>query len=425
MLKLEPHSCLVLLILLSSFSALGSVGRSSSSSACSMRSSVLDLKSKAQQVNDDLLSQLMDRADQLNPNQIYTLKLFTRLTGSSISFQNPRFKRAVKFVTAGNLREAAKLATDEPQFLNIRARNLAAPMTSKDFLPSEPLNDMQTLIIGVIRDQLDARLLLTGNLRFQGARNFSLPPVSMENNEHFQILDEVVENFETDLDRIDHQWDMHTEDAVGVFTTRAWAKINYEAGTNRRTIKNAMEIFMCAPIESWKTRGVPDMFVRRDVDRLPAGNPANYQNQCRSCHGIMDGMAGAFAKLDFANSLFSINKQIMPKLNQNATTYPAGHVTIDDSWANLLPYNKGYDFGWRTSLEGKGLKSFANMLANSVGYSSCLIKKVYNEICETSLQDAALEKTLIDGFEKNNRNLKALFADIAIHPTCIAHPETL
>lgn len=373
------------------------------------------------EVNEVLVqkSLSLSRRENLQPEQIYALKLYTRLSGSSTSVQNPKIKKMAKYASQNKFLEAAKVVIEDDLFYNVRLRNFVAPFSSKDFSTSEPMNDLQALMMGVIRDDIDARLILTGNFRYEGAQQLSLAKVSLDNNNHYQQMENANVNYRQSLVRTSQQWDEDATIGVGAFTTRAWAKINYDAGTNRRTIKNAMEVFLCTPIESWKTRAVPDVFVWRDVDRIPAGNPANYQNTCRNCHAIMDGMAGAISKMNYVNSAFAPSKQILPKVNQNQKTYADGYVVIDDSWINMLNHNKTIDFGWRSEMEGKGLQSWARMLASSKAYSRCLVQKVIKEVCEKSF-DAKQEEEMVNTFEKNGWNLKTLFTDVAVHSACIA-----
>ncbi|MGE0615080.1 MAG: hypothetical protein AB7P04_05540 [Bacteriovoracia bacterium] len=361
------------------------------------------------------------------PAEAYAHRLYIRLTGGPANPSQPRFRRVLKLVTEQKYFEAAAQVVETENFLNVRTRNFAAPFTSKDGSPLEPFNDMQALMIGLVRDGLDARLLLTGNLRYSAYASFGLPAVSRANNDHYLKFDEKSLSLLTDLERVDKQWeDLNV--GIGALTTRAWAKLQYEAGTNRRALRESFNLFLCAPIESWKMRGVPDSFVRRDVDRAPSGNPANYQNTCRNCHALMDSMAGAFAHFDYVdNALAYINSGVAAKYNQNGEVYPPGYVTSDSSWMNLLDYNTAVDFGWRTEKIGESLPEFANMLANSSAFSRCMVKKVYTEVCGGTIAEHApgLLDPMVKDLEANGYNLKRLFTKTAAAPECIAHPAAL
>src|ERR1044072_5314442 len=63
----------------------------------------------------------------LTPTEAYAMKLITRLSGAPLSTFDPRFRRAVEFITAGDDLSAAKLATQLPGFLKVRVRGFAIP----------------------------------------------------------------------------------------------------------------------------------------------------------------------------------------------------------------------------------------------------------------------------------------------------------
>jgi hypothetical protein len=102
--------------------------------------------------------------------------------------------------------EAARLITLERNFLDVRARNFAAPFSSKDFSPLEPLNDLQAMIIGTIRDEIDARQILVGNYRYNAVRSAISTPVSRNNNNHYQEFDNAGLDFQTDLQYNSRLW---------------------------------------------------------------------------------------------------------------------------------------------------------------------------------------------------------------------------
>ncbi|OQW52130.1 MAG: hypothetical protein A4S09_08960 [Proteobacteria bacterium SG_bin7] len=364
------------------------------------------------------------RTENLSASQVYTQKLYIRMTGVTPNIGNLKFGRMVKLVQQNKIDDALKMMMAEDGFLQVRIRNFAAPFSSKDYSTLEPLNDLQALIIGIIRDDLDARLILTGDIRYSGTEKYGLPEISMKNNDHYVAFESANLSFSSDLKKYDQQWP-NFDEAAGALTTRAWAKINFDMGTNRRNVPNSFNVFLCSHIDSWKTRGVPDVYVRRDVTRNNAGDPAVYQNFCRNCHGLMDGMGGAFAKFDFTDGSIQFKKNgVMEKMNQHAEVYPEGYVTTDDSWENMLHYNPSISFGWRSPMKGQGIKQFAEMLAQSKAYSQCLVKKVYQEICGTSILETAPEllEPLRTKFESNGYKIRSLISNIAVERQCIS-PE--
>ena len=357
-----------------------------------------------------------------DPATQYAHRLFTRLTGLPASESDPIFFQVKRLIKRKRFFEAALLITDDPNFLQIRMLNFAAPFTTGS--PRVPFDDLQALIIGITRDELDARLILTGDIRYQGYSNLGLPRPSLQNNDHYRAFAENQHSFLNDLQRVDDQWE-DLEVASGAFTTHAWADAHYFEDTNRRAVAHSFEAFLCSPIEQWKTRGAPDGFVRRDVDRAPGGVPATYQNHCRSCHGMMDGMGGAFARMDYLDDQFKYLKDsVASKMNQNPMVYPLGFAVTDDYWVNQLDYNKALDFGWRSEKKGFGVQAYGKMLANSKAFSQCMVRKTFKEVCGPHALDKGAEhlEALTNYFETNDYNLKQLFAQVASHSACLSHP---
>lgn len=362
------------------------------------------------------------KVQELTPTERYAQKLYLRVTGAPANLFDPRFRRIVDLIKRGNMMGAARVMTDTPNFLNVRMRNFSIPYIDKSKRPVDTLTDLQTLIIGVTRDELDARLILTGNLRYSGYSGLGLPAVSRANNDHFAQFEARAMDFNRDLERVDKQWE-DMDYVAGALTTRAWAAAYYNGGTNRLALKYAFEAFLCSPIDEWKIRGLPDFYVRRDIDRAEGGKPQEFQNNCRNCHSAMDGLGGAFAKLDFIDSaLVFISKGVAEKMNKNTYYYPAGYVTTDDSWVNMLENHPTVDFGWRGPMSGMGVASFAKSLSESKAYSRCFVQKAFTEICGKNVRQTApeLHQKLADDFEANSYNLKYLFGRVATEEACIS-----
>ena len=297
------------------------------------------------------------------------------------------------------------------------------PFTNEEGVKNVPLDDLQALFIGIVRDDLDGRLFLTGNMRYEGRSSLRLPAVSINENNHYSSLDRRDADFRFDLKRKRDQWEEY-DLAAGALTTRSWAKAYYSAGTNRRPVKQAIDLFLCTPIDVWKFRGLDDFFVRRDVDRTPSGNPLTYQNKCRNCHATMDGMSGAFARMDFVDDKYEVlaDDEVAGKYNINANFYPAGYVPSDNSWVNFLVQNPNLDFGFRTPTQGSGVVEFAKMLSESKGFSQCMAKRVFETVCgkELSGEDVGTLLNLADSFETNDYNFKSLFTEVALNEKCIS-----
>ena len=358
----------------------------------------------------------------------YAQRLYTRLVGVSPRIDSPLFGEVARQVRAGALKEAALLAMKDPLFYAVRMRLFSAPYSSRELSPAEPFNDLQALFIGIARDDLDARQLLTGDFRYQGLPGSGLPKVSLSDNQHYTDFVNLGLSFEKDLIRVEHQWDELPE-ASGALTTRAWAKAHYLAGTNRRALKMALELFACTPLEALRMGGVTDSYVRRDVDRAPGGNSATYQNHCRLCHAPMDGMGGAFARLDFTNGTLTHSGflAVTDKMNQHAEVYPAGRAVLDDTWTNLVASHPSLDLGWRGATEGQGVLAFGRMISESRAFSRCLVKRSFREICSRDARDSetAWVESLAADFEKGGYRLKDLFAAVATREECAGSASSL
>lgn len=350
-------------------------------------------------------------------------KLYERLTGVPLLHTDPRLVKLMKLESEGNLEELTSLITSDSAFYNVTLRDWAAEMSNREETPFVELDDFQTMIIGVARDDMDARLLLTGNFRYEGDPALALPVATHLNNTHYQQLEARRADLQRMLTRREPQWD-DVQEAAGLLTTRAWARAHLIAGTNRRAVEFAFREFMCSPISQWKDEGLPDFRVRRDVDRAPSGEPQTYQKECRSCHAAMDGMAGAFANFDFVGEriVYYGPLRVAPKMNQNATVYPQGYNTTDTFFVNLATQHHNTSFGWRGSLDGIGVNEFGAMLANSRGFSRCLAQRAYKKICRHPSTSEASQKTIeavTDRFEAGGYRLRAMFGDVAIQPDCL------
>jgi hypothetical protein len=337
----------------------------------------------------------------------------------------------MKAATKGDLKGAAAIATADDGFYATTVRDMAAIMDNKDGSPLLTLDDFQATMIGAIRDDLDARTLLTGNYTYRAPSGDNLPEPSLSDNAHYAGIDSAFLNLNKTLFQSSPQWPVGianglTMESAGLLTSRGWAANYYSAGTNRRSVAFSMQIFLCSPIATWKNPTIDDFHIRRDVNRVPGGDPTVFQTTCRGCHGPMDAFGGAFAHFDFdvPSTTFNYLGQsvIAPKYNQNANTYPDGWITTDDSWVNMLADNA--QFGWRTSTTGKGINDFGNLLANSGQFSRCMATRSFKEVCrrEPAASEQNLIQTLATNFESGGYHLKSLFQDVAISPACMGTP---
>ncbi len=335
-----------------------------------------------------------------------SLKIFQRLAGVPLLPSDPRADEMDQLIQAGKTAEAAHIATDDPSFYGVTIRDWAAVMSNKAESPVVDFDDFQAMIIGVVRDDLDARLLLSGNFRYAGDPSLHLPGVSVADNNHYLQLDASGVDLKDALVRQEPQWDGIAESA-GLLTTRAWAQAHLVDGTNQ-----------------WKDPGLPDIRVRRDVTRRPGDDPSTYENTCRTCHAAMDGLTGAWANWDYVNDSLTYYGLygVAPKMNKNNTVYPAGYVTVDNSWINLAVSHQNTAFGWRGATSGAGINAFGTMMANSRGFSRCMAQRAFEKVCRRSLtadEQSGVLNSLADQFEQDGYKLRGLFETVAALPACI------
>ncbi len=360
--------------------------------------------------------------------QDYGAKLFERIAGVPLSPKDDRYQDYVSLIAQKNYIGAAAMATDDSNFYNITLRNWSAIMANKDGSSLVPLDDFQAMVIGTARDDIDARTILTGNFTYRVDPTIIQGDPSTSDNKYYQAIDAANIDLNASLVRVEPQWESFGAgaEAAGVLTSRSWGALQYSAGTNRRAVAFSMQIFLCAPILTWRNPAIDDFHIRRDVNRIPGGDPAVFQHTCRGCHAPMDAFAGAFAHFDFNVSSSTLNylgSNIASKYNQNANTYSDGWITTDDSWVNMIADNS--QFGWRTPATGVGVNAFGNLLANSRQFSRCMALRTFKEVCRRDVgsTENSLIQTLATNFEASGYNIKSLFQNVAIAPACLGTPK--
>ena len=382
-------------------------------------------------------------------------KIYERLTGTKLPADSPVVAQMVALLNKGDLAGAAQIATADPNFLNITVKLMALEMSTRDETIKTPLNDMVAGIIGVTRDQTDARELLTGDFYYVGSgtgvRSDLNADILLSNN-HYADLESTRQNLATNLVRVSGQKiatsttaNVANPDPAGVLTSRAFMGAHALMGTNRRLVEYTFREFACVPLNEWADTGASDLRIGRDIDRFPAGDHMKFLTSCKGCHTVMDGFRGAFANWDFdglglknatvntkGNAadfvIAADNNNVVTKMNRNNTIFPSGYVMTNNTWVNnaIRPANASF-FEWRgaTSAEtlgGSGVKSFGNLVANSRRFSQCMAKRVFKAVCRKEL-DMAQNKELLaqwgSDFEASGYKLKALFEKIATKPECI------
>ena len=87
-------------------------------------------------------------------------------------------------IAGGNEAAAVTTAMNDPNFLNVKVKNMVIPWTNKDETVFADFNDAAATIIGYIRDGRDFRGILFDNVIYTG-NDGSLPAYSTTNNNHY------------------------------------------------------------------------------------------------------------------------------------------------------------------------------------------------------------------------------------------------
>lgn len=381
-------------------------------------------------------------------------KLLERVSGSKVPGDHALLAKIQEKLAAGDSLGAARIAEEHPNFYNLTVKQMALRMSTREESLAIPLNDFAASFIGVTRDNLDARLLLTGNFHYRAPQGTVTENDVTRTNNHFEQLDQLANarklNLGDVLRRVDGQLLAGTDtgtianpDPAGVLTSRAFLGAATNAGTNRRAVEYTFKEFMCVNMADWPDTGSSDARVGRDIDRMPAGNQLNYLTTCKGCHTGMDGFRGAFARWDWQDD--GGNKYLMnalvrsddksfgkfvggvsKKMNGNSHVYPQGYVTADATWKNFARgAGNSALFGWRGTVAdttgGANVKSFGQLISNSKRFSQCMVKRVYEAVCRKSLvikDSLPYVDAMASEFEGNGYSFKELFARIVVSQEC-------
>lgn len=251
-------------------------------------------------------------------------KLFERLTGVKVNSSKPELKKVADLLAEGKKLEAARFVTTLPEFLNVQVKNLSLRLSNKDESVKVPFNDFSALIVGVVRDNKDFRDVLTADYSYEltGVPNEDDQRTRYYNQSHYTVAETsymdltkalvlkprqqmVVSSVDTPYNQKDKSYPLvslaNQPEPSGVLTTRTFAERALGGGTNRRAVEFSLKQFLCVSMAEAADSSASDQYVGRDVERFPAGDYNKYLNTCKSCHSVMDGMRGAFAKMDYAN----------------------------------------------------------------------------------------------------------------------------
>jgi hypothetical protein len=325
---------------------------------------------------------------------------------------------------------AAARAMQNDAFYSVTLKNFATPWTNEEQTVFAPLNDYTATVIGMVRDDVDFRQILSGNIIYTGSNQ---PAYSNTSNAHYEAMEQqnlplrtaLVQHTQTEVTGL------AANATAGVMTTRQAAKAFFKDGTNRAMFRFTLMNHLCHDLEQVKdiTR-TPDR-IRQDVTRSPGGDSRVFLNACIGCHSGMDPMAQAFAYYNYSYDMDAdeegVNGQLVyhggevdPKYHINSGNFRYGFVTPNDNWENYWREGQNKLLGWDNALPGSGTgaKSMGTELAHSDAFASCQVTKVFEAVCLRKPEDAADRSqisTMIGNFRSSSYKLKTVFSDAAVY----------
>jgi hypothetical protein len=328
-------------------------------------------------------------------------------------------------VAAGRPVAAARIAMQAPSFFTATLKNWITPWTNREQSVFAPLNDYTATVIGVIRDDLDYRQVLSGDILYVGGSG--LPAYSPANNNLYQQLEDDDRNLGDPAVLVRDTQSAHTglpaNATAGVMTTRAAAQSFFIAGTNRAMFRFTLMSQMCKDMEQMQdVHRAPDR-IRQDVSRSPGGDSRVFLNNCIGCHSGMDPMAQAFAYYNFNETTGRIEYTagtVQPKYLINMDNFKPGYVTPNDGWNNYWREGQNTVMGWSGTLPGggTGAKTMGEELANSDQFARCQVEKVFKTVCLRPPVDGADRSEvnrIIGVFRGNGYKVKDVFAETAAY----------
>jgi len=360
-------------------------------------------------------------------------------------------------VAAGgaSIRNAVTTAMNDPNFLNVKVKNMVMPWTNKDETVFADFNDAAATITGYIRDGKDFRGILFDNVIYTGNAG-GLPAYSTTNNNHYIQMEHQNLNLRTVLqEQVQSTVTGYPTEAIaGVTTTRQAARAFMYAGTNRAVFRANLMSYLCTDLEEIKDITRTNNYVRQDVSRSPGGDSEIFLNNCVGCHAGMDGMAGAYAYYTWGPNVFDDNldpetqsmtyhttaityqvdgadiaapTRTTRKHRINRTNFIYGWETSDDSWTNYWRTGQNAKLEWANnspqasiavpaSIPGAAVGNAALLgqeLANTNAFARCQVTKVYRHVCLNDPAEATLQ-TLTTNFVNSTYDMRTVFTDSVI-----------
>jgi len=368
-------------------------------------------------------------------------RIHDRLTG--VPPTNAVLDTMEGLIVGGDAEGAALEAMKNPAFYNVTLKNYVAPWTNEAQTMFVPLNDYTATVVGIIRDDIDFRQVLFGDILYTGNAS-GLPAYSNSNNNHYAAL-EALGPVAGDLSNASILQQgtqssfngLPSNATAGVITTRTAAEAFFQDGTNRAMFRFTLMNHLCTDLEPLKdVSRVPDR-VRQDVSRSPGGDSRIFMFSCVGCHAGMDGLGGAYARYSFNNNgnnqLNYTPTGVDPKYLINSDNFKPGYIATDERWVNYWRNGQNKLLGWsstpsdpsisidaRGHSNGNGAKSMGSELADSQAFASCQVKKAFQAVCLRNSDNYAADRTIVDSVTTDfmgidNYNMKSVFAKVAAY----------
>jgi len=320
---------------------------------------------------------------------------------------------------------AAYIAMENSSFYNVTLKNFAAPWTNRDRSVFVPLNDYVATVIGMIRDDVDFRTVLSADLQYVGRAGTVSSAPAGNNNNHYEQLELGNHDLKAVLEPATQSNinGIPSTATAGVITSRAASEAFFIAGTNRAMFRFTMVNHFCADMEQLHDPRLSPDRIRQDVSRSPGGDSRLFLNNCVGCHTGMDPMAQAFAYYNYNDATGALEYtagNVQPKYFNNDLNFPQGFRTPDDHWTNYWRNGQNRYLGFNGPGTGDdfGAKSLGVELSNSDAFAACQVKKVFKAVClrdpETDADHTRFDE-IVTNFEGSIFKMKQVFADTAVY----------
>ncbi len=336
---------------------------------------------------------------------------------------------------------AAYQAMDNSAFYSVTLKNFVTPWTNEAQTVFAPLNDYTATVIGMVRDDIDIREMLSGDIIYTG-NAAGLPAYSNSSNAHYQAMEDQALDLQTNLQQSTQSsvTGIEANATAGVLTTRAAAKAFLIDGTNRAHFRFTLINHLCGDLEPLKDISRAADRIRQDVSRSPGGDSRIFNNACYGCHAGMDPMIQAFAYYNYQydvetdpeaengqliyNASGAVDAvtgtRVQSKYFNNNANFPFGFITTDDRWDNYWRAGQNANIGWDAALPGggNGAKTMGQELSHSAKFAQCQVEKVFANVClrkPGNAADRAQVDSMVTSLASNNYQLKRTFAESAVY----------